>query len=77
MAAVKRRVDVIEEVPDVADNNATNLILRYNAVHNQAEGHQNPGKIWRGEDQYAEETESSVWVAATPDVDQARGEGGA
>lgn len=50
MAAVKRRVDVIKEVPDVADNNATNLILRYNAVHNQAEGHQDPGKIWRSED---------------------------
>jgi hypothetical protein len=76
MAAVKRRVDVIEEVPDVADNNATNLILGHNAVHNQAEGHQNPGKIWRSEDQYAEETESSVWVAATPDVHQAGGEGG-
>lgn len=77
MAAVKRRVDVIEEVPDVADNNATNLVFGYNAVHNQAEGHQNPGKIWRSEDQYAKETESSVRVAATPDVHQAGGESGA
>lgn len=73
-ATVERRVDVAEEIPDMADDDTHNLVLGYSAVEDQAETHKNPRQVWRGEDQQAEEREPRVRVAAGPDVDESRGE---
>lgn len=67
---MKRRVDVIEEVPDVTDDNAADFVLGHDAVDDQAECHQDPGEVWGGEDQHSQEAEASFRVATTPDVDQ-------
>ena len=74
----KTRIKVHEgEARTMSNNHSTNLILGHAAVQDQTKRHQNPGQIWRGEDQQAEEAQASLWVAAGPDVDQAAAEGGA
>lgn len=77
MTTVERRVHVVKEVPHMADDDTADLVLGHDAVHNEAKGHQHPGKIGRGEHQQAEEAQAGLGVAATPDVDEAGGEGGA
>lgn len=72
MTAMKRRVNIVEEVPDVAHHDAADLILGHDAVDDQAECHQHPREIWGREDQHAKEAKASVGVSAAPDVDQAR-----
>lgn len=74
---MQRRIDIIEEVPDVPDDDTANLILRDGTVHDEAEGHQHPGKVRGREDKQAEETQAGFGVAPTPDIDQAGREGGA
>ncbi|KAI5287060.1 hypothetical protein KEM52_001772, partial [Ascosphaera acerosa] len=76
-AGVKRGPDVGEEVPDVADDDAAELVLGNGAVHEQGEAHQDPGEVGRGKDQQAEEVEADVCVAARPDVHEAGGQGAA
>ena len=68
---------VREEVPDVADDDAEDLVLGYRAVHEQAESHQHPRQVGRFEDEQEEEGEPRFRVAARPDVHEGRGERGA
>lgn len=77
MATVERRVDVIEEVPNVADHNATDLILGNDSMHDQTERHQHPREIRGRENQDAQETQACLGIASAPYVDQTRGQGGA
>ena len=68
------RIDVAEEVPDVADDDAHDLVLGHVAVQDEAEAHQHPGQVGGGEDEQAEEAEPRVRVAPRPDVHQGGGE---
>lgn len=72
---MKRRIDIIEEIPDMTDDHSTNLVFGYDAVDHQAESHQHPGKIRGRENQDAEEAETGVRVTATPNIHQAGGKG--
>ena len=72
---MKRRIDIIEKVPDMTDDHSTNLVFRYDAVDDQTECHQHPGKIRRCENQDTEEAETGVRVTATPNIHQTGGEG--
>lgn len=74
-AVVQRRVDVGEEVPDVPDDDPHDLILGHGAVQHEAEPHQHPRQVRRGEDQQAQEAQPRVRVPPRPDVDEGRGEG--
>lgn len=71
MPAVERRVDVVKEVPDVAHYHAADLILGHDTVDDEAEGHQDPGKVRRGKDQQAQKAEAGFGIAPAPDVYQA------
>lgn len=77
MPAMERRVDVVEEIPDVAHHHAADLILGHDAMDDEAEGHQHPRQVRRSKDQQAEKAEAGLGVAPAPDVHQARGQGGA
>lgn len=46
-------------------------------MQHERESHQHPGQIRRREHQQAQETQSCVGIASTPDVDQRAAEGGA
>lgn len=50
MTAMEGWVDVIEEVPNMADDDAADFIFRYNTVDDNAESHQHPRQVRRGED---------------------------
>lgn len=67
---MQRRIHVGEEVPDVAYDDAHDLILGHDAVEHEAEAHQDPGQIGSCEDEQAEEGKAGVRVAARPDVDE-------
>lgn len=67
------RVNVIEEVPNMTNDHATDLILGHNSMHNKAERHQYPGQIGSCEDKQSQKTEAGIRVATAPDVDQTGG----
>lgn len=67
-------VYVVEEVPNVANDDTHYLVPGDRAVHKQAEGHQHPRQVRSCEDEQAEEAQSGVGVAARPDVNEGRGE---
>lgn len=77
MPIMRRRVDVVEVIPDMPHEYATDLILGYIAVHQETESHENPRQPWCLEHQKAEEVQESVWIPSTPDIDERTRERGA
>lgn len=77
MATMQIRVDIVEPVPNMADDHPAEFILGHDAVDDKAKGHQHPREIGRREHQHAQKAEARVGVAATPDVDEAGGQRGA
>lgn len=63
-------VHVVEEVPHMSNNNTHDLISRYRPVHNQAETHQDPRQVRRGEDEQAKKAQSCIGVTPRPDVNE-------
>ena len=70
---MQRWVDVIEEVPNMTDHHAADLVLGHNSMHNKAERHQHPREIGSCEDQQSQKAEAGIRVATAPDVDQTGG----
>ena len=68
LSIMKSRPHICEEVVDMPDYDAKNLILRNSAVHTQTEAHQDPRKVRGGEDEQAEKAESSVGIPARPNI---------
>lgn len=56
-------IDISEEVPDMANNHAHDLILWNCPVHNKTEAHQHPWKVRCGKDKQAEKAQPGIWVA--------------
>lgn len=52
---MKRRIDVREEIPDMPDHHAHDLVFGDVAVEDEAEAHEDPGEVGRGEDHEAQE----------------------
>lgn len=77
LSLVQTGPDVREEVPHVTHDDAEDLIFGYGAVHEQTETHEHPGEVGGFENEEKEEGEAGFGVAARPDVDEGRGEGGA
>lgn len=71
---MQRWVYVVEEVPNVANDNTHDLVPGNRAVHKQAEGHQHPRQVRSREDEQAQEAQSGVGVTARPDVNERRRE---
>lgn len=69
---MKRGIDIGKEIPDVAYNDAHNLILWNGTMEHEAEAHQDPGQVWCCEHQQAEEAQSRIRIPSRPDVDQSR-----
>ena len=65
---MQARPHVCEEIVDMSDHYAKNLILWNATMHEQAEPHQDPREIWGGEDKQAEKAEASIGVPSGPDV---------
>lgn len=62
------RVNISEEIPDVADDNTHDFVLGHSAMKNQAEAHQEPREVWRGKDEKSKETQPGVRVPTRPNV---------
>lgn len=71
---MERWVYIVEEIPHMANQHTHDLVLGNATVEREAESHQHPGQVWRGEHQQAEEAEPRVWIAPRPDIYQSRGE---
>lgn len=71
---MQRWVYVVEEVPNVANDDTHDLVPGNRAVHKQAEGHQHPRQVRSCKDEQAQETQSGVGVTARPDVNECGGE---
>ena len=69
---VQGRVHIIEEVPNMANDDPHDLVLGDDAVQDKAEAHEDPWEVRRGEHQQAEEAQPGVRIAPRPDVDERR-----
>lgn len=64
------RVHIVEEVPDMANNHAHELVLGNGAVQHKTNAHENPRQVRRAKHQQPQKTHKGIRVAARPDVDQ-------
>lgn len=54
---------------------SADLVLRYRSMQHQAERHQDPWQVWRGEHQQSQEAQPRLRVPPRPDIDQATAQG--
>ena len=71
---MQRRIHIVEEVVDMPNHYAHDLVLGDSPVHNETEPHQHPREVWRREHQQPEEAELRIGVAPRPDVHERRRE---
>ncbi len=69
---MQRRVHIVEEVPDMPNNNPHKLVPRHRPMHDKADAHQHPRQVGRAEDEQAEKAHERVRIATRPDVDERR-----
>lgn len=67
---MQRGVHIVEKVPRVPNDDPHNLVSWDRPVHNETESHENPGEVWRSEDEETEKAESGIRVSSRPDVDE-------